>query len=47
MNERQIKLEIIERARQIAKILMKGHDVEIRRDKPSGIKVLKIKKEEV
>lgn len=47
MTETEIKAKIIERAAEIAKLLVKGKDCEIRKDRAKGIKVLKVEKREI
>lgn len=46
MNEREIKLKVIEQADKIAEILHKKRDCEIRTS-PNGISVISVKKEVV
>ena len=47
MSEYEIQQKIIERSAEIARILAKDTDCEIRRDRTKGIKVLKVDKKEV
>lgn len=46
LNEREIKLKVIDNADKIAKIVHKGNDIEIRRE-VSGIKIIEIIKKKV
>lgn len=46
MTETEIKAKIIERAAEIAKVLVKGNDCEIRKDRLKGIKVIVVSKRE-
>lgn len=47
MTETEIKAKIIERAAEIAKVLSKNKDCEIRKDRTKGIKVIRVEKKEV
>lgn len=47
MTESEIKAKIIERAAEIAKVLSKNKDCEIRKDRVKGIKVIKVDKREI
>jgi len=47
MNEEKIKSKIIERAGDIAKILARDRDCELRRDQVKVVKILKVEKKEV
>lgn len=44
MSEREIKLKIIEKAEEIAAVLYKNNDCELRTS-PNGVAVIKVKKE--
>ena len=46
MNRDEVEKTIRFRAGQIAKLLEHGYDVELRRDRQKGIKVIKVKKDE-
>lgn len=46
MSERELKLRIIEKASEMARILYKGNDCELRTS-PNGVAVIKVKKEVV
>lgn len=43
MNTDKVKLQIVENADKIAKIIQRGNDVEIRHD-VSGVKIIEVKK---
>jgi len=47
MTETEIKNKIIERSKEIARILAKDRDCEIRKDRTKGIKVISVDKREV
>ena len=44
MSQRELKLKIIEKAEEIASILCKNNDCELRTS-PNGVAVIKVKKE--
>lgn len=46
MNERQIKMQILDQIDKIAKVVSKGNDIEIRKS-PSGVAVLEVIKKKV
>lgn len=47
LTESEIKAKIVERAADIAKVLSKDKDCEIRKDRQKGIKVIKVDKREI
>lgn len=47
LNEREIKVRLEERVEDMAKILSKGRDVELRADKKEIVKVISVNKKEV
>lgn len=47
MTETEIKAKIIERAADIAKVLSKNKDCEIRKDRTNGIKIIRVEKREI
>lgn len=47
MTESEIQNKIIERSAEIAKMLLKDKDCEIRKDRTKGIKVISVDKREV
>lgn len=47
MTESEIREKIIERSADIAKLIAKGKDCEIRKDRVNGIKVISVKKEAI
>ena len=47
MTETEIKNKIIERSKEIARILARDRDCEIRKDRTKGIKVISVDKREV
>lgn len=47
MTESEIREKIIERSADIAKLIAKGKDCEIRKDRVKGIKVIKVDKREI
>lgn len=46
MSQRELKLKIIEKAEEIAEVLSKNSDCELRTS-PNGVAVIKVKKEVV
>lgn len=46
MSQRELKLKIIEKAEEIATVLYKNNDCELRTS-PNGVAVIKVKKEVV
>lgn len=46
MSKRELKLKIIEKAEEIAEVLCKNNDCELRTS-PNGVAVIKVKKEVV
>ena len=47
MTEREIQSKIIERSAAIAKVIAKDNDCEIRRDRKKGVKIIRVRKDEV
>lgn len=47
MNQREIKVHLEERVDDIAEVLSKGKDVEVRTDPKTGIRVISVDKEVV
>lgn len=47
LNEREIKVQLEERVEDMAKILLKGKDVEIRTDPKTVVRVISVDKEVV
>lgn len=47
MTESEIQKKIIERSADIARLIAKDTDCELRRDRNKGVKILRVKKDEV
>ena len=47
MTEKEIQQRIIEQSEKIARIIASDTDIELRRDRKLGIKVLKVEKKEI
>lgn len=47
MSEKEIQKKIIENSEKIARIIASDTDIELRRDRNKGIKVLKVEKKEI
>lgn len=47
ITETEIKDKIVERSKEIARILAKDKDCEIRKDRTKGIKIISVDKREV